>query len=146
MAKMKYWNGTQWVPLDAADAETLEGLTVSQVRSGTTKTDVGLGNVDNVQQASKTEFDSHLSEEATQTELGHIKLSDIPSPEIATQAEAETGTNNTKFMTPLRTAQALDSRIKIDGDMLEVYMEGEWKYFKHYPLTPGSWGGVQNIV
>ena len=65
MAKMKYWNGTQWVPLDAADAETLEGLTVSQVRSGTTKTDVGLGNVDNVKQASKTEFDSHLSDYAT---------------------------------------------------------------------------------
>src|SRR5690554_4095826 len=70
MAKMKYWNGTQWVPLDAADAETLEGLTVSQVRSGTTKTDVGLGNVDNVKQASKTEFDTHLADYTLQVPYG----------------------------------------------------------------------------
>ena len=62
MPKMKYWNGTQWVPLDAANADTLEGLTVSQIRAGTTKTDVGLGNVDNVKQASKTEFDAHVAE------------------------------------------------------------------------------------
>jgi hypothetical protein len=62
MAKMKYWNGTQWVPLDAANADTLEGLTVSQIRAGTTKTDVGLGNVDNVKQASKAEFDAHLAD------------------------------------------------------------------------------------
>ena len=32
---------------------------------------------------------------------------DIPQPTIATQAEAEAGTNNTKFMTPLRVAQAI---------------------------------------
>ena len=62
MAKMKYWNGTQWVPLDAANADTLEGLTVSQIRAGTTKTEVGLGNVDNVKQASKAEFDAHKSD------------------------------------------------------------------------------------
>jgi len=62
MPKMKYWNGTQWVPLDAANADTLEGLTVSQIRAGTTKADVGLGNVDNVKQASKAEFDAHVAE------------------------------------------------------------------------------------
>lgn len=74
MAKMKYWNGTQWVPLDAANADTLEGLTVSQIRAGTTKTDVGLGNVDNVKQASKAEFDTHKSEKATLQNLGHVKV------------------------------------------------------------------------
>lgn len=38
---------------------------------------------------------------------GNVTLS-IPTPTIASQAEAEAGTNNTKFMTPLRTKQAID--------------------------------------
>lgn len=37
----------------------------------------------------------------------------IPSPTIATEAEAEAGTNNTKFMTPLRVAQAIEA---LDGN------------------------------
>jgi hypothetical protein len=115
MAKMKYWNGTQWVPLDAANADTLEGLTVSQIRAGTT---------------SKTEFDAHVAEIATQDKAGHIKLSDIPLPAIATQAEAEAGTNNTKMMTPLRTHQAIDSKIRVvDDGILEVFVDGEWITF-----------------
>lgn len=39
-------------------------------------------------------------------ETGNISI-EVPQPTIATQAEAEAGTNNTKFMTPLRVAQAL---------------------------------------
>lgn len=74
MAKMKYWDGSKWVILDAADADTLEGKTVAQVQSGTTKQDVGLGNVDNVKQASKAEFNTHLAEEATDEKLGHVKV------------------------------------------------------------------------
>lgn len=35
----------------------------------------------------------------------------IPEPVIASEAEAKTGTNNTKFMTPLRTKQAIESNI-----------------------------------
>lgn len=35
---------------------------------------------------------------------------DIPQPTIATQEEAEAGTDNTKFMTPLRVAQAIDAQ------------------------------------
>ena len=37
---------------------------------------------------------------------GNVTI-DIPEPVIASEAEAEAGTNNTKFMTPLRVAQAL---------------------------------------
>ncbi len=130
MAKMKYWDGTKWVVLDAADADTVEGKTVAQIQSGTTKQDVELGNVDNVKQASKAEFDTHRAEEATEDTLGHIKLSDIPSPEIATQAEAEAGTNNTKMMTPLRVHQAIDSKIRVvDDGILEVFVDGEWITF-----------------
>lgn len=37
---------------------------------------------------------------------GNVTI-DIPKPVIASEAEAKAGTNNTKFMTPLRVAQAL---------------------------------------
>ncbi len=88
MAKMKYWDGTKWVVLDAADADTVEGKTVAQIQSGTTKQDVELGNVDNVKQASKAEFDTHRAESvthkvsnrkptATDDETQNIKQGDI---------------------------------------------------------------------
>ena len=48
----------------------------------------------------KDEVDSHKAEIATQDGYGHIRLKDIPNPEVATEAEAEAGTNNTKMMTP----------------------------------------------
>jgi len=86
---------------------------------------------------------SHKSEIATQDKAGHIKLSDIPLPTIATQAEAEAGTNNTKMMTPLRTHQAIDSKVRIVDNMLELNVDGEWQIFKLVPPddttdAPGS--------
>lgn len=67
-------------------------------------------------------FDEHLAEKASQNEYGHIRLSDIPSPIIATEEEALDGINNTKMMTPLRVKQAI------------------------YGTDIGSWTGVQEIV
>ena len=43
---------------------------------------------------------------------GNVTIN-IPEPVIASEAEAKAGTNNTKFMTPLRVAQAIDS---LDGN------------------------------
>ena len=43
---------------------------------------------------------------------GNVTI-DIPEPVIASEAEAKAGTNNTKFMTPLRVAQAIDA---LDGN------------------------------
>lgn len=40
---------------------------------------------------------------------GNVTI-DIPEPVIASEAEAKAGTNNTKFMTPLRVAQALAAK------------------------------------
>lgn len=88
MAKMKYWNGTQWVPLDAADADTLEGLTVSQIRAGTTKTDVGLGNVDNVKQASKTEFNAHVADNAANPRGNQIYHVEVISSSVSETPDA----------------------------------------------------------
>lgn len=39
---------------------------------------------------------------------GNVTI-DIPEPVIASEAEAKAGTNNTKFMTPLRVKQAIDA-------------------------------------
>jgi hypothetical protein len=57
----------------------------------------------------QTEVELHMAEIASQNEYGHIRLSDIPLPEIATKAEAEVGANDTKMMTPLRTKQAVNA-------------------------------------
>lgn len=40
---------------------------------------------------------------------------DIPNPVIASEAEAKAGTNNTKFMTPLRVKQAIDALAANNG-------------------------------
>lgn len=40
---------------------------------------------------------------------GNVTI-DIPKPSIATQSEAEAGTDNTKMMTPLRTNQAIEAQ------------------------------------
>ena len=43
-------------------------------------------------------------------ENGDISI-EVPQPTIATQAEAEAGTDNTKVMTPLRTKEAINSQV-----------------------------------
>ena len=45
------------------------------------------------------------------------------APEIASQAEAEAGTNNTKLMTPLRTAQAIDELIPPVAQLTQLQAE-----------------------
>ncbi len=65
MPKMKYWNGTQWVPLDAANADTLEGLTVSQIRAG---------------------FDAHLAETVIKQNLTINVPADYPTIQAALDA------------------------------------------------------------
>ena len=63
------------------------------------------------------EFSAHLAEEATEDTLGHIKLSDI--------------------------YQAIDSKVRIVDNMLELNVDGEWQIFKLVPPddttdAPGS--------
>ena len=119
-----------------------------------TKSDVGLSNVDNIQQATKTEFNSHNSDttkhitstertawNAKETPSGaqtkadtaennaksyadtHINstsnphsvtksqvgLGSVSNYGIATQTEAEAGASSAKYMSPLRTKQAIDA-------------------------------------
>lgn len=77
---------------------------------GVTKEQVGLGNVDNVKQATKAEFDAHVSNKdnphgVTKSQVG---LGNVQNYGIATEAEAKAGTVNNKYMTPQRTKQAID--------------------------------------
>lgn len=74
-----------------------------------TKAQVGLGNVDNVKQATKTEFDIHTADKTnphgvTKSQVG---LASVLNYGVATQTEAEAGTSNAKYMTPLSTKQAI---------------------------------------
>lgn len=55
----------------------------------------------------------------------------VPSPGIASQAEAEAGTNNTKFMTPLRTVQAAIPASSLSSDGYTKMANGlmmQWGY------------------
>ena len=44
---------------------------------------------------------------------GHVGLGNVQNYGIATQAEAEAGTVNNKYMTPLRTKEAIEASIKV---------------------------------
>lgn len=53
-------------------------------------------------------------------ENGNITI-EVPQPTIATQAEAEAGTDNTKFMTPLRTKQAINNQVGNEANKIPRY-------------------------
>jgi hypothetical protein len=76
-----------------------------------TKSQVGLGSVDNVQQATKTEFNSHAGDTSNPHSVtkSQVGLGSVSNYGIATLAEAQTGISGTKYMTPLRTKDAIDS-------------------------------------
>lgn len=91
------------------------------------KGDVGLGNVDNVQQAPMTHVGAGGTAHAAVTtsvngfmistdksKLDGITAGAQPNRSIASQAQAETGTDNATDMTPLRVAQAVAAST-IDG-------------------------------
>lgn len=53
-------------------------------------------------------------------ENGNITI-EVPQPTIATQAEAEAGTDNTKFMTPLRTKEAINSQVGNEANKIPKF-------------------------
>ena len=65
---------------------------------------------------------------------------DIPEPVIASEAEAKAGTNNTKFMTPLRVSQAISALV---GDSSWTISKGTngWARENSTGLTV-QWGNV----
>jgi hypothetical protein len=125
--------------MSAADKVKLDGIsagaqvnTVVSVAGKTgavtlTKADVGLGNVDNVQQAplshvgsgglahaAATTSAAGFMSTADKTKLDGIASSAQVNRTLASQAQAEAGTDNVTDMTPLRTAQAIAAIAPID--------------------------------
>lgn len=113
----------------------------------TTKTQVGLGSVENyglattaeaqagtsnvkymtplrtteaITKQALTPLNAHLADQANphNTTKAQIGLGSVENYGIATQVEAEAGTSNLKYMTPLRTAQAIK---KLAGDDLATH-------------------------
>lgn len=99
-----------------------------------TKADVGLSSVDNVRQATKAEFDAHVANTnnphgVTKAQVG---LGNVQNYGIATQAEAQAGTSNSKYMTPLRTKEAITALtggvpLRVNNGMLEYNDGSGWK-------------------
>lgn len=74
-----------------------------------TKSQIGLNNVDNIQQAPLTDLNTHKNDKSnphsvTKTQVG---LGNVDNYLTATQADAESGYSLIKFMTPLRVFQAI---------------------------------------
>lgn len=103
------WN--EWIEIASIASINSHANNKSNPHS-VTKSQVGLGNVDNVKQATKTEFDTHTANKSnphgvTKSQVG---LGSVPNYGIATQAEAFAGATNTKFMSPLRVQEAIESQ------------------------------------
>lgn len=107
-------NGTVWEKTTTANEVTSVNGQVGAVTLD--KTDLGLGNVTNNLQATKTEFDSHTNNTnnphtVTKTQVGLSNVTNdvqVKNSDKASTAEAETGSNDTKWMTPLKVKQAID--------------------------------------
>lgn len=155
MPKMKYWNGTSWIIMDANDADTVDGAHAGTGANNVLKLDssgkVPVANLPlsspsaagAISSADKTKLDGiatgannythptgdgSLHVPATSTTnngrflkagatAGSLSWSTLAKSDvglgsvldygIATQAEAEAGTSDVKYMTPQRTAQAI---------------------------------------
>lgn len=100
------------------------------------------------------------------TEMEELKVTDIfdlnggnnaringITPAIASQLEAETGTNNSKFMTPLRTAQEIGvpnsapvkSALNAGGNS-PIYACRAWVYFNGTTGAITAAGNVQSVT
>lgn len=121
----KHWDGSKWVEIHPITKSTNvyseDGKSIEQKFSehegdfsnphNVTKAQVGLGNVDNIKQATKTEFTNHVNDtdnphNVTKSQIG---LGNVQNYSIATQAEAESGTATNRYMSPLRVKQAFEA-------------------------------------
>ncbi len=85
--------------------------------SAISKSTIGLGNVDNTSDATRNAATVTLTNKTLTSPVinsptgivkGDVGLGSVDNFATASQAEAEAGTDNAKFMTPLRTKQAID--------------------------------------
>lgn len=74
------------------------------------KTEVGLGNVSNIEQASKVDFDNHRNDNTLHmTQSDKAKLDSLSNLEKATESDISNPINDDKYMTPELTKKMIDS-------------------------------------
>ncbi|KAF1291042.1 glycerophosphodiester phosphodiesterase family protein [Candidatus Enterococcus leclercqii] len=80
---------------------------------GVTASQVGLGNVENVRQAAKTDFDAHVENNSNPhgVTAKQVGLENVMNYGIATDADAVAGLANTSYMTPQKTALAVEKQV-----------------------------------
>ncbi|WP_176471820.1 pyocin knob domain-containing protein [Shouchella clausii] len=103
---------------------------------GTNKTQVGLGNVDNVKQASKAEFDAYVAKRdnphnVTKSQVG---LGNVQNYPVASQAQAEAGTHTGSFMTPQRTKQAFNAFSNEPLNWIRASLQSTWSHSGSWPV------------
>lgn len=103
---------------------------------GTNKTQVGLGNVDNVKQAPKTEFDAHVNDKGNPhgTTKAQVGLGNVPNYTVATQSQAEAGTHTGSFMTPQRTKQAFSAFANEPLNWIRASLQSTWTHSSSWPV------------
>ncbi|WP_441007370.1 hypothetical protein [Shouchella clausii] len=103
---------------------------------GTNKSQVGLGNVDNVKQAPKTEFDAHVNDTGNPhgTTKAQVGLGNVPNYTVASQAQAEAGTHTGSFMTPQRTKQAFSAFANEPLNWIRASLQSSWSHSSSWPV------------
>ncbi|XOQ16695.1 MAG: Phage-related protein [Shouchella clausii] len=103
---------------------------------GTTKAQVGLGNVDNVKQATKSEFDAHVNDSGNPhgTTKAQVGLGNVPNYTVATQSQAEAGTHTGSFMTPQRTKQAFSAFANEPLNWIRASLQSTWSHSGSWPV------------
>lgn len=78
-----------------------------------TKEQVGLSNVTNVEQASKTEFDGHVADKTNPHSVtkAQVNLGNVDNYATANQTDSEQGIALNKFVTPMGVKQHVDARM-----------------------------------
>lgn len=104
------------------------------------KSDLGLSNVNNVEQASKEELNSHVNDKDNPHEVtkGQVGLGNVTNYGVATKSEAEAGTASNKYMTPERTKQAIDALGSGGGSDFEDLTEFITSDNESVDIRPGT--------
>lgn len=100
-----------------ASSEALdEHLSDKNNPHGVTKAQVGLPNVDNVKQASKTEFNSHVKSVGNYQEEGHLKLSNATN--------SQSSVSDGVAATPRAVKEAYDKAVSAENKADEAFQAG----------------------
>ena len=105
---------------DSGSINIPSGETYNINGTALSKGDVGLGNVDNTSDATKNAASVTLTNKTLTSPVinspsgivkGDVGLGSVGNYGIASEAEAQAGTSNVKYMTPLRTKDAINNNV-----------------------------------